>query len=354
MEIDLGQIWRDYDLSGVSQELDQLFPDYNFSLEKMLEQILKGDILGAVQEVAESVSMGIGGWWEGLKGVLIWLLVVGIAAAVLSHFIEIFNNHQIADISFYFVYLLLMTVLFECFEEVAAITSSTIENVISFIKIFVPAYLLSVGVATGTSTVTAYYGLLVLIIYLIQSLMLAVVIPAIYCYVLLAALNGIWMEEKLTMLVELLEKGIRLVLKLSIGAVFGVSMLQSLIAPVIDSAKATVIQKAASAIPGIGNVTDGVVDIVLGSAIIIKNSLGVVILILLLAVSAVPLLKIFIISAMLKIAAALLGIVSDKRVTQCTARVGNGGTLLLQTAGTAVFLFFLTLSVAALTTNRGF
>jgi len=354
MDIDMGQIWKDYELSDVAVELKELFPNYTFQLEDLLEQILSGDIVGALQTVGQTALSGVEGQFVGMKSILIWILVVGIAAAVLSHFVEIFENRQIADLSFYFVYLLLMSVLFQCFQEAAQVATTTIENLISFIKIFVPAYLLSVGVATGTTTVTAYYGILVMIIYLIQSLLLAIVLPCIYSYVLLAAINGIWIEEKLAMLIELLEKGIRMILKFSIGAVMGISMLQSLITPVIDSAKATVLQKAASAIPGVGNVADGVIDVVLGSAVVIKNSLGVVILILLLAVCAMPLFKILVIALMLKIAAALLGIVSDKRVTACTTKVGTGSSLLLQTTGTAVFLFFLTISVAAMTTNRGF
>ncbi|MBQ7954413.1 MAG: stage III sporulation protein AE [Lachnospiraceae bacterium] len=354
MDVDMGQVWQDYELSGVSEELDKLFPDYSFDLGFMLEQIITGDIIGALGSVADGIFAGTGQQLLGMKDVLIWILVAGVAASVISYFVEVFESRQIADLSFYFVYLLLMSVLLRCFQEAAGIAVETVENIISFIKIFVPAYLLSVGVVTGTTTATAYYGLMLLIIYLIQTFLVSIVVPCIYSYVLLSAINGVWIEEKLTMIVELLEKGIRLMLKLSLGAVTGISLIQSLITPVIDSAKASTLQKVVSVIPGIGNVADGVVDVVLGSAVIIKNSIGVVMLILLLAVCVVPLLKIFIIAAMLKIAAAFLGIISDKRITTCADKVGNASALLLRTAGTAMFLFVLTISVAALTTNRGF
>lgn len=96
------------------------------------------------------------------------------------------------------------------------------------------------------------------------------------------------------------------------------------------------------------------VDVVIGSAVVIKNSIGVVMLILLLAVCIVPLLKIFAIAMLLKLSATLLGIISDKRITACTDKVGNGSVLLFRTAGTALILFLITISVAAFTTNRGF
>ncbi len=354
MDIDTGQVWQDYDLEGVASELDALFPEYSFDLSGLLEKVLSGDITGALGDIGDAVLGGSLQHFAGMKEILVWVLLVGITASVITHFVDLFENRQIADLSFYFTYLLLMTLLFRCFQEAAGITVEAIGNLVSFIKIFVPAYVLSVGVATGTTTATAYYGVLLGVIYFIQNLLLSVVVPGIYGYVMLAVMNGIWPEEKLSMLVSFLEKGIRLVLKFSLGAVTGVSMLQSIITPVIDSAKASVLQKAVSFIPGIGTAAEGMVDMVLGSALIIKNSIGVIMLLLLVAVCLVPLLKIGAVAVMLKLAAALLGIVSDKRIMACTDKVGNGSALLLRTAGTAFVLFFLTISVTALTTNRGF
>lgn len=354
MDIDIGRVWQDYDLSGVASELQTLFPEYSFDLKQLFGQILSGDISGAVGSVLDAVLGGSIHHFIGMKSILVWVLIVGITASVISHFVDLFENRQVADLSFYFVYLLLMTLLLRCFQEAAQITIEAIGNLVSFIKIFVPAYVISVGVSTGTTTATAYYGVLLAVIYFIQNLLLSVVVPGIYGYVMLSVINGIWPEQKLSSLVSLLEKGIRMLLKLSLGAVTGVSILQSLITPVIDSAKASSLQKVVSFIPGIGTAADGMVDMVLGSALIIKNSIGVVMLILLIGVCAIPLFKICVVAVMLKLAAALLGIVSDKRIVACTDKVGNGSALLLRTAGTAFVLFFLTISVTAITTNRGF
>ncbi len=354
MDIELGQVWQDYDLAEVSTKLDNLFPEYSFDLELLLEKLLSGDIMGAVGGVFDAVLGGSLHHFAGMKEVLVWIMLVGIAASVITHFVNLFENRQVADISFYFVYLLFVTLLLKCFQEAAVITAGAIDNLVAFIKLFVPAYVISVGVATGTSTATAYYGILLAVIYLIQNLLLTIVVPCIYGYVLLSVINGIWPEEKLATLVSLLEKGIRLLLKFSMGAVMGVSVLQSMITPVIDSAKASGLQKVVSFIPGVGTTADGMMDMMLGSALIIKNSIGVIMLILLIAVCAIPVFKICVVAVMLKIAAAFLGIISDKRMVTCTDKVGSGSVLLLKTTGTAFALFFLIISVTAITTNRGF
>lgn len=352
--IQIEDIWQDYGLDSLEEGLRTLFPDYSISLGDLLERILSGDILGAATGLLESVIGGLGTQLTGLKNILVWLLVLGVVSAVLSYFAQIFDKHQIADLSFYIMYLLLTAVLLKCFEQAAQTAVQAMENIVLFIRLLVPTYLLSVGIATGTTTVSAYYQLLLLLIYGVENILVAGVVPMVYSYCLLAVVNGIWIEEKLTLLMNLLAKGIQAALKASVGVVTGISIFQSVITPVIDSVKSSALQKAISAIPGIGNAADGVVELVTGSAVIIKNSLGIVLLLLLLVLCVGPLLHVLLIAWILKAAAALMGIISDKRLTSCTDKVGEGSMLLFRTAGTAMLLFLVTISIVATATNRGF
>lgn len=354
MTIQMDKIWKDYELGGLEQKLEELFPSSPPDLENLLQRLIKGDVLGCIRDFFRTAMQGFMGGFASLKQVLIWILVLGIVAALLSHFMEIFDNHQIADIGFYFTYLLMIVILMKCFMEASSVAVSAMESIVEFIQVFIPAYYLSIGVAQGSLTASAGYQILILIIYIVENVLLKLVLPLIYSYVLLSVINGLWIEERLTLLVDGVEKGIRFLLKILLGMVTGVSALQSMITPAIDSVKSGTLQKAIGAIPGVGDAADGVMETVVGSAVIIKNSLGIVLLIILLGLAAAPLLQILITAGLIKAAAALLGIVSDKRITACTNKVGSGSELLFKTVGTAVLLFLITISIAAYTTNRGF
>ena len=115
----------------------------------------------------------------------------------------------------------------------------------------------------------------------------------------------------------------------------------------MDSVRVSALQKLVSAIPGVGNAADGVVELIMGSALVIKNSIGVILLVLLLVLCAAPLFKVAAIAGIVKSAAAFMGIISDRRITACANRTGDAGLLLLRTAGTAVMLFLI--SIAMLT-----
>ncbi len=354
MELSVDEVWQEYEMDKLQLGMQELFPEYSISLSEVMQRILSGDVLGALGHIYEG---SIGGIWQqlgGLRDILLWLLLLGIAASLLTHFVEIFDRHQIADLSYYFMYLLFMMILFQCFTQTAEIAKQALEGIVIFIQMMIPTYLLAVGVATGMATMGAYSQLLTLIIYGVERVLTGGVTDMISIYVVLSVVNGIWIEEKLGLLVELVHKLITLLLKAALGIVTGISIFQTLITPVIDSARSSILQKAVAAIPGIGNMTEGVVELVVGSAVIIKNSIGVALLLLLLLFCMAPLIKIFAIAWLLRLAAALLGMVSDKRLVGCTNRMGEGCMLMFRTVATAMVLLLIVISMVATATNRGF
>lgn len=352
--MDLDSIWAEYGFDELQSGLDTLFPQYGISLSELMQRLLQGDVTGVLTDFASQVFQGLTGPFADMKSVFVRLLVLGVVSALMSHFTEVFDRHQVADLSFYFMYLLMTAVLLKCFGQAAGTAVETMGNIVLFVRLLMPVWLLAVGMATGSFTVSGYYQLLLILIYGVQQILVGVVVPLTYCYCMLAVINGIWSEEKLTLLIEFLEKLIGWILKAAVGIVTGVSVFQAVLTPVLDSVKTGALQKAVSALPGIGNTADGMLELVLGSAVVIKNSVGVLLLLLLLLLCAAPLAKIFLMALLLKGAAAFMGIVSDKRITSCANRTGDAGLMLFKVTGTAMFLFLITIAIVATTTNRGF
>lgn len=351
--IDIGSVWGQYDMEGIKDSLDQIVPEYDFDIQDILQLIIKGKIWEAIKLLWEGVKGKLLTELSGMKNIFASILILGIISALFSNFSDVFKSHQIADISFYFLYLLLMTILMKAFLTAANITSETVGNIVLFIKMFIPTYFMAVGAATGAATAVVYYQFTLFLAFGIENILLTILLPLIYGYVLIALMNGIWAEERLTLILDFIKKGISVGLKVAMGAITGLSLFQSMITPVIDSLKTSAVKKAVSVIPGIGNIAEGVTEMVIGSAVLIKNSIGILMLLLLLAICLIPLLKLFVIACMMKGSAALVGIISDKRITGCTDRVGDGSFLLFRTTFTAVALFIITIAIVAYTTGKG-
>lgn len=351
--MEINGIWQDYGLDKLEEGMSTLFPQTKVSAQEMFSQLLSGDVIGAMTYFFQGTISGMADSFTGMKNIMVWLIVLGIVSTLIVHFVDIFDRHQVADLSFYFLYLLQTAVLLKCFAQIMQSAYESLDNIVLFVKLLVPVYLLAVGVASGTATVSASYQLIILLIYGVEKILKTLVLPMIYSYVMLAVVNGIFSEEKLSLLMELLEKGIGWVLKAAIGAVTGISLFQSVITPAVDSVKAMALQKAISAIPGVGSAAEGIFELTVGSAVIIKNSVGILLVILLLGLCLVPLVKIFVMGLLLKCAAALMGVIGDKRITACADKTGNASMMLFRTVGTAMLLFLICLSIVAITTNRG-
>ncbi len=354
MTVNIDEVWSDFGMDGLEEQLEKFFPESAVDLEEILSKIFSGDVLGGIVSIFRMVTGDLGNTLTSMKNVFIWILVLGIVATLITQFVDIFDNHMIADIGFYFTYLLMTAVLMKSFVNIAETAAKAMENIIHFIQIFIPAFFLSVGLAAGSTTAVAGYELILILIYLVEHVLHLLILPMVYSYVMLSFVNGIWTEDKLVLVVEGMEKIIRFLLKGLLGVVTGVSALQSMITPAIDSVKSTALQKTIAAIPGVGDMADGVMDVVIGSAVVIKNGIGIVFLLFLLAVSAAPLLMILFQTILFKVAAALLGIVSDKRITTCTDKIGTGSKLLFDAVGTSVLMFLIVISVAVYSTNRGY
>ncbi|MDO4462982.1 MAG: stage III sporulation protein AE [Bacillota bacterium] len=342
------ELWTDsLELNHIDAKMKELFPEFEINTGETFRLIVEGRVTEALRKLGDGITGYIRGELMNIRQVFLTVLILGVVSALFSGFSDLFAGQQISQAGFYFLYLFLMVLTTGIFSSVSEIALGAVENIVLFIKMFIPTYFVVVGTAQGPTTAMFYYELMLIVAYLVESFLSTVLIPLICSYVLLALLNGIWVEEKLSLLLDFIRKGIVMALKLSLGAVTGLSLVQAVIVPVLDRLKISAVRKAVSAIPGIGGIAEGVTELVLGAAVLIKNSMGVLLLVLLLGICLAPVVQILIITMTMKLGAAVTGIVSDKRISGCVDRVGEGCFLLLRCVLTAVALFLIVIAVVA-------
>lgn len=345
--------WEEMGMDTAAIDFGQLFPEYRFDGKNVMSLILQGRLWDAVKELCSGMVGVVSSQTEEIKTIFITILILGIVAAVFINFADLFRDHQVSDIAFYFVYLIMITVLLNTFAGAVSIVREILETVTTFMKLYIPTYIIAVGSASGIASASVYYQILLFVVYLIEWGYLTVLLPVVYTYMLLTVINGIWMEEKLALLLELLSKVISVSIKITLGIITGFSMLQAMVSPVIDSLQSSALKKAMSAIPGIGGLTEGMFEMVIGSAVLVKNSIGLYITLVLIVLCCVPIIKLTLLAAAIKLSAALIGIVSDKRMTSCANRVGDGNIMLLKIALSSVGMFIIQIAVITYTTNGG-
>ena len=200
-------VWDEMDMNAVSLDFEQLFPEFSFDGKAVFGHVMQGELWEALKMLGGGIADAFAYQRGELRTLFFTILILGIVAALFSNFADLFKDHQVSDLAFYFVYLMLIAVLLKFFVDAVGIVQEILQSVTAFIRLYIPTYMVAVAGATGFASASVYYHLLLVVVYLIEWGYLSILLPMVYGYVLLTVINGIWMEEKLGLLLELLEKG---------------------------------------------------------------------------------------------------------------------------------------------------
>ena len=335
---------EELDFDEIEESVNEILGG-EFEFKNTVLELLQGGQPLTLESFVTAVVEQMGDNWQTEKHLLLSILLLGIAAALMSNFSNIFQNQQIAEVSFEITYLLLFLILLQVFSGAMEIAGEVLLGIQDFMNVLVPAFCLAVTMASGSTTALVFYEFFLGLIYFIQRLIQNGLMALIQIYVILVFVNHLTKEEYLSQMKEMTSKITVWLLKSMLAVVIGFNTIQGILNPAVDSLKTTLFSRAVEVIPGIGNIAGSVTDVVLGSSVLIKNGIGVAALVVLVLICLVPLAKLGMLVLILELAAALSQPVSDKRMTGCVTGVGEGIRLLFRVVFTTVVLFMLTIAV---------
>lgn len=333
------------------EEIDDFMEDTEgfseISFTELVKSLIKGEETYQVKDMGEWLKNALCAEFRENKALLIQILIIGIAFGVLKNFTGLFENSYISELCFVMVYCVLVILLMKSFLIMDNLAKETLKTTVEFMQTLVPVYCMSMIFSNGATTAAGFYEVTFLIISLVQWIILYVLVPLVQVMILFVFLNEVVEGERFSKMTELLEDGIRFVLKFVTGTVVGLNVVQGLIQPAADRVKGSMFAKTASAIPGIGNSVQAVSEIIVGAGTLIKNSVGVAAMIIVLGITLMPVLKMGVLAFFYKFSAAVIEPVADKRISGTLNGVCRGSVLLAKIMLTSMLLFLITIAMVA-------
>lgn len=344
-------LFKAFDFGEVNQVLEDILPEEKMDFGETVRKVINGDVKFSVELLEKLVTEQLFYEFRENKKTIIHILMIAIIAAVFTNFSNVFQNKQIGEISFYVLYLLLVTICLSTFQILIDGAGVHLERLTSFMRVLGPLYFLAVAISTGSGTSVIFYNLLLFLIYIVELLILNFLLPLLHIYMVIRVLNNLSAEEYLSKFAELIEFIVTWTLKTLLAAIIGLNVIQGLISPALDSLKRGVLTKGVEAIPAIGDALGGTAEIVLGTAVLVKNGIGVTGAIICIVICVIPLLQMFIMAFLYKLTSAFIQPVSDKRIVGCVSGMGEGCQILLRVIFTTGMLFLLTIAIVTATTT---
>lgn len=341
----------EFDFSGIEKSLNRMFPQEKITFSEVVSALMSGNMEETIRIFLGFLGDQVFYEFNYNRQNLVYVLLVALTAAVFSNFAGAFKSRQISDISFYIMYMLLITLCLTSFRTSAVGLEEKLSMLVDFMRVLCPSYFLAVAFASGSVTSIFFYNVILFLIYVVELVIVHFLLPVVNIYIMVLVLGNLTGEDFLSEFAGLIRKIVTWTLKTLLICVVSVNVIQGLLAPAIDAVKRSALTRTAEALPWVGNAVGGAAEIVLGTAVLIKNGIGMAGAVISVAICAVPILQMLIMAFMYKLAAALVQPVSDKRITACISGVSEGYEIMVRIIFTTGMLFLLTVAIVAASTS---
>lgn len=347
----LEEEWRELD-RFLESETGSAGEDISFS--GLMKDLSDGNGKGVGRWVVRSLTSAV--FQEIAHGSRLagQLLALGMVGAVFTGFSDLFSGSQISETGFFLTYLMAFCVMAASFFESIAIAVDVLDRQLAFMQALIPSYFLAVAWSGASMASAAWYELVLFLIGAVQWLYWKLLMPLIRVYVLLAMAGHMAREDMLSRMTELLKSCVEWGSRSLIGIVLGFQLIQGMVLPYADAAKTAGVQKLLQVIPGVGQGAGAVGKMLLGSGVLIKNTMGAAAVVILLVLSLLPVVKLAVLVLLHRGVAAVIQPIADKRLVACISSVADGQKLLLVLVCSSLCLFVIAIALICSGTNAAY
>lgn len=335
----------EFDFSNIQSLIDQIFGTDKISFSQVVAYLLAGDFKDFFQKLGELLQNVFLFDMQNYKDLLTQILMIALAGMLLSYLTGVFGVEKTGETAFFITYLMLITLLLGSFAISRQIAMESTNQLVSFMKVLLPIFMVAAGLATTGASAALYYETTFVIISVCSWLLLSVVIPLIETGMILSVVNHISRESFLSRLRDLIFMLVDWILRTMLTSILGFQILQNLILPVVIGSKAKLMQNIVYHLPGVGDGAQVIGDALVRAGTVIRNGIGGAALIIVVFICLIPLAKLWIMTFLFSLAAAILQPAADIRVTECIQSSAVGNRFLARTVFLAGVLFFLTIAL---------
>ena len=335
-------------LEASNQYTNKLFP--NMELDKLFSATLTGDFVRLLKNniVAKVFLSEIKSSTEILSSIIIIIIIHTIFKTI----VDGLKNAESGKIVYFVQYLLIVTIIIQSFIPILELTRDTINDVTNFINLLIPL-LITLMLTTGSIVTTnIFQPVLIFLSSFIGNFVEDFVIPILLISIVLSIVSNI--SEKVQ--VDKLSKSLKTFIIWSLGIALTlftcVLSLEGTLSSNVDGITAKTAKSAVSSlIPVFGKIMGDTVDSVIGCSNILKNSIGIVGIIVIISIIALPTMKILIMWLSFKITSAICEPVADVRIVKLMEQIADGYKVLLAILLSISMIFIISITLVMKITN---
>ena len=266
---------------------------------------------------------------EAIK-VMVSIIVIVLIHSVFKSIADNLNNKSVSQITYYVQYILIATVIMNNFSNIITLLKDTITNMTGFLQSLFPL-LMTLMLASGSVvSVNMIQPIILFIINLISNIFQTIIIPAVLIGTALAIVSKISDRIQIDKLSKFIKSSSVWVIGILLTIFVGVLSIEGTLGSSVDGITAKTAKAAVSSfIPVVGKVLGDAVDTVIGCSSILKNAIGIVGVIVVIAICILPIIKLAVITIIYHLTAAICEPIADSKVISLISQMADTFKILL-------------------------
>ena len=243
------------------------------------------------------------------------IIVIIVIHSILKSVSDVLENEGISKVSYFVQYILIVTLIMKSFSEIVMNIKDTTQSLVGYSYSLIPL-LISLMMFTGNLvSAGAVQPILLLMITFIGTFISNFLLPMVLIGTALGIISKISDKVQIDKLAKTFKSSTVWILGLVLTVFTGVLSLESSLTGKVDgiTTKAT---KAivTNAIPVVGKILSDASETVLGSGIVLRNAVGLVGVIVIIGICAMPIIKLGVLTALYQILSAICEPIADKKI----------------------------------------
>lgn len=348
---------KDLDFSEIEQYIKQVDEDIKdclpeFNLQQIYQNIKKGEFNWNFRDLLSGLLKYFFKEVVANSGLLTRLIILAVASVILANLQSAFDKGNIALLGHSVIYLVLISIALGSFSIAINTGKEAIDNMVGFLHAIIPVLLMLLAAMGGLTSSALIHPAMLGMLGVATTVIKTVIFPLIYFMAILNIVSYISPQFKVNKLAGLFKDISLAALGILLTVFVGFLSMQGLAGSVADGLTIKAAKFATGAfIPVVGKSLADALDTVIGTSLILKNGIGILGVIVIFILCALPSVKILAISLIYRIVAAIIQPFGDSQLAEALQSLANSLIMVFAAVAGLGLMFFFILTITIGTGN---
>ncbi|HJV44443.1 MAG TPA: stage III sporulation protein AE [Bacillota bacterium] len=280
------------------------------------------------------------------------IIIITVFAMILETMQNAFEKNAVSKTAYSIAYLVLIILAINSFRVAISYAQGAITDMVNFMQALMPLVLALLASTGNITSVAMFHPLIILMINISGTIISTIIFPLLFLSAVLSVVSSFSDKYQVTRLATLLRNFSLGLLGAFLTAFLGILSVQGATSAVADGITVKTAKFVASNfVPVVGRMFSDATDTVLGASLLVKNSVGVVGVVILLLLCAFPAIKIFALSFVYQFSSAIMQPLGNSPIISCLSTIGKNMMFVFAALATVCLMFFLALTVIITAAN---